>query len=94
LLAGAWPAGLTINERRLLLHADREQGSAGRAQEVADAGPDHVLAEDLTLMIVAATILLEHDQRESAASLVDRALLLEPGSAALQELHRSLQLNR
>ncbi len=89
-LAPYWPGRLTPAERRLLLHADRETGEASRATEVA-AGLDWPgSGEDVDLLTVAAAILMDHDRRDLARRVVDRALDLQPGNQVLQDLHRNL----
>jgi len=93
-LAGAWPDGLSPVERRLLLYADRERGDSGRAAELAGQLDRPGASEDVELLTIAATILLDHDRRDLARPVVERALEIAPQSAVLQELHRTLSGGR
>ncbi len=89
-LAPLWPHRLLPAEARLLLLADRAVGDTGRAAEIAAridrAGND----EDVELLILAATILMDHDQREQARRIVEYSLDIAPDRAVLQDMHRSL----
>ena len=89
-LAPYWPRDLTPTERRLLLHADRQLGDPGRAAEIAGGldWPGHT--EDVELLVLAAVMLMDHDRRDQARGLVDRALEIQPGNSILQEMRRSL----
>ncbi|MBD3222416.1 tetratricopeptide repeat protein [bacterium] len=89
LLAPVWPERLSPIERRLLLYADRDRGRAARAGEVA-ATTWAADLDDLDLVVLAATILLEHGRGDEAARLVARGLEQAPDSLALQELQRAV----
>lgn len=94
LLAPLWPDRLQPLERRLLLWADRDQGTLDRAVDIAanlDRADLADRADNIELMTLAATILLDHDRRQEATRLVQHALGLEPGNAVLQELQRVLE---
>jgi tetratricopeptide (TPR) repeat protein len=89
-LAASWPGGLTDAERVLLLQADRDLGYAGRAAEVA-AGLDWPgFAGNLDVLTVAAVVLMDHDRRQEARRIVDRALMLRPDDKVMLELSRAL----
>lgn len=94
MLAPAWPEGLVAVERRLLLYADRHRGRQERALMVATAPDWPTDLDDVDLLVLATTILLEHDRRAEARVLVARGLALSPGSLALQELQTALERSR
>jgi tetratricopeptide (TPR) repeat protein len=94
LLAPHWPDELEPVERRLLLYADRARGSEARALAVARQERWRERDEDLELLVLAATILLEHDRREEARTIVERGLTAAPDSAVLRELQRALGADR
>jgi Flp pilus assembly protein TadD len=89
-LAPFWPDQLVATERRLLLHADRMLGDPSRAAEIASGLNWPGASEDVEMLTLAATILLDHDRRDEARVLVDRALAVQPENAMLQAMHRSL----
>jgi tetratricopeptide (TPR) repeat protein len=89
-LGPAWPRGLDEVERRLLLYADRAAGEPSRAIDVATSAYWDTQDLPAEFLLLAATILLEHDHRDLAAEVVARGLRSEPGNRALGDLRRLL----
>lgn len=90
-LGPAWPRELTAAECRLLLYADRASGKVNRAVDVATSAFWRDQAPSAEFMVLAATILLEHDHRALAAEVVARGLHSAPGNQALGDLRRMLE---
>lgn len=89
-LGPAWPSGLDEVERRLLLYADRAAGEPSRAIDVATSAYWDTQDPPAEFLLLAATILLEHDHRDLAAAVVARGLRSEPGHRALHDLRQLL----
>ncbi|MEZ4386810.1 MAG: tetratricopeptide repeat protein [Candidatus Krumholzibacteriia bacterium] len=91
LLAPSWPDQLQPVERRLLLYADRTTGEISRAVEVAGSARWADRQTETEFLLLAATILLEHDHQAEARQVVRRGLAQDPSNAALRDLERSLE---
>jgi len=85
LLAPSWPASLSTLECALLLEADRATGELARAEAVA-AGELAADLMDLRVLIVTATILLDHGRAEQARVVLAQARALAPDEPAVQDL--------
>jgi len=91
LLGPAWPDQLSAVEQRLLLYADRNEGSALRAIDVAGSQSWQEADINLELILLTATILMENDHRDLARQVVTRGLVATPSNATLQNLRRNLE---
>jgi tetratricopeptide (TPR) repeat protein len=90
LLSPLWPARLSPHGRQLLLEADRRSGEMARAVAIAGglSWPDQ--DDEVDTLVLAAVILLDHDRRDLARPLVERALARQPERAELHQLQRRL----
>lgn len=93
LLLPEWPQGLTAEELRLVLEADRALGDPERASALPDLPEPPPGAADPLVWGLAGQICLESSRDGAALRALDRAIALDPNEAGFRH-NRALALLR